>query len=150
MFVSLSGGVPLSVTRIVTTFVLGPCGSVGVHAIAPPPVMPSDGELLHPKRIGKSEDIGTDKDPMVGKKAGGVNVFGGGLALYSQQGGKIVGGLGVSGDTSCADHNIAWKVRDLLALDRVPAGVAGTGRDNIIYDLAVDTVTRATSYCAPG
>ncbi|MEO7649762.1 MAG: heme-binding protein [Bryobacteraceae bacterium] len=94
---------------------------------------------------GKSEDIGTDKDPMVGKKVGGINVFGGGLALYAQQGGKILGGVGVSGDTSCADHNIAWKVRDLLALDRVPAGVAGTGRDNIIYDLAVDTVTRATS-----
>jgi uncharacterized protein GlcG (DUF336 family) len=28
--------------------------------------------------------------------------FGGGVALY--QGGKVIGGLGVSGDSSCADH----------------------------------------------
>jgi uncharacterized protein GlcG (DUF336 family) len=32
-------------------------------------------------------------------------VFGGGLALYDDQG--IVGGLGVSGDSACADHNVA-------------------------------------------
>src|SRR5258706_15177766 len=36
LFVSLNGGVPLSVTRIITGFVLGPCVSVGVHVIAPP------------------------------------------------------------------------------------------------------------------
>ena len=32
------------------------------------------------------------------------------MGLYSN--GKIVGGLGISGDTSCADHEIAKRVRD--------------------------------------
>jgi uncharacterized protein GlcG (DUF336 family) len=44
------------------------------------------------------------------------------VALYAADG-RIVGGLGVSGDYSCADHNIAWKVRHLLELDYVPSGV---------------------------
>ena len=74
---------------------------------------------------------------MVGKKIGGVNVFGGGLALYNAQG-KIVGGLGVSGDTSCTDHIIAWKIRHRLNLDNVPAGVSPTHDDNIIFDIAPD------------
>ena len=87
---------------------------------------------------GKASDYGTTKDPMVGQKIGGINVFGGGLALYNADG-VLVGGLGVSGDASCADHNIAWKVRHLLALDYVPAGVSPTGDDNIIYDIANGT-----------
>src|SRR3989442_14107654 len=71
---------------------------------------------------------------MVGKRIGGINVFGGGLALYDADG-TLVGGLGVSGDASCADHNIAWKMRFNLRLDHVPAGVADHGNDdNIIYD----------------
>jgi len=83
---------------------------------------------------GKAADYGTRKDHMVGKRIGGTNVFGGGLALYDDDG-ELVGGLGVSGDASCADHNIAWKMRDKLQLDHVPAGVADGGKDdNIIYD----------------
>lgn len=35
---------------------------------------------------GPSENIGTVNDPMVGHKIGGVNVFGGGLALYNSNG----------------------------------------------------------------
>ena len=62
-----------------------------------------------------------------------VNVFGGGLGLYNSKG-PLVGGLGVSGDTSCTDHNVAWKVRHLLNLDYVPNGVSSNG-DNIIYDI---------------
>src|SRR4030095_5322056 len=58
---------------------------------------------------GSSEDYGKPSDHMVGKKIGGVNVFGGGLALYDTAG-NIVGGIGVSGDSSCADHIIAWKL----------------------------------------
>ena len=42
--------------------------------------------------------------------------------------GKLVGGLGVSGDSSCADHNIAWRTRHNLNLDYVPGGV-GPRRD---------------------
>jgi uncharacterized protein GlcG (DUF336 family) len=83
---------------------------------------------------GPSEAYGTEKDPMQGHKIGGVNVFGGGLALYDGDG-RLLGALGVSGDSSCADHNIAWKTRDLLGLDYVPAGVSPTGDDNIIHDI---------------
>lgn len=84
---------------------------------------------------GDSAKIGTPEDPMVGGKIGGVNVFGGGLALYSAEG-KLLGALGVSGDSSCADHNIAWKLRHRLGLDWVPAGVSPTKDDNILYDIA--------------
>jgi uncharacterized protein GlcG (DUF336 family) len=84
---------------------------------------------------GKSEKIGTDKDPMAGHKIGGVNVFGGGLALYNQEG-TLVGAVGCSGDSSCADHNIAWKLRHKLELDFVPGGVSPNGDDNIVYDIS--------------
>ncbi len=88
---------------------------------------------------GNNEDIGTPKDFMIGKKIGGVNVFGGGLALYAQDG-ELIGALGVSGDSSCADHNIAWKLRAELKLDFVPAGISPTGDDNIVNDI-VDGVS---------
>ena len=73
---------------------------------------------------GPSSNYGMATDPLRGNKVGGVNVFGGGLALYSSSG-RLLGALGVSGDTSCADHIIAWKTRHALNLDNVPAGVAG-------------------------
>jgi uncharacterized protein GlcG (DUF336 family) len=81
-----------------------------------------------------SELEGTIRDPMVGKKIGGVNVFGGGLALYDASG--VIGAVGVSGDTSCADHNVAWRVRKALGLGKVPGGVSPTKDDGIIYDIA--------------
>jgi uncharacterized protein GlcG (DUF336 family) len=81
---------------------------------------------------------GLANDPMVGRLIGGVNVFGGGLALYGE-GGNLVGGLGLSGDSSCADHIKAWKVRDWLELDFVPGGVSPTGDDNMILDLVDDS-----------
>jgi len=85
---------------------------------------------------GRAEDYGTANDPMVGGVIGGVNVFGGGLALYDSAG-KLLGAIGVSGDSSCADHNIAWRTRHTLILDFVPAGVSGdpTRPDNIVYDI---------------
>lgn len=83
---------------------------------------------------GNADDYGSDKDALRGNKIGGVNVFGGGLALYDAQG-AIVGGLGVSGDSSCADHNIAWRTRNALKLDYVPGGVAADKSDQIIYDI---------------
>ncbi len=78
---------------------------------------------------------GTNSDPLVGKRIGGINVFGGGLGLYDGSG--IIGGLGASGDTSCADHNIAWRIRASLNLDQVPAGVSGDAQrpDNIVFDI---------------
>jgi uncharacterized protein GlcG (DUF336 family) len=84
---------------------------------------------------GNSALIGTNNDPMVSRKVGGVNVFGGGLALYNSTG-KLVGAVGLSGDTSCADHMQAWLTRKNLGLDYVPAGVSGdaTRPDNIVID----------------
>ncbi|MGH6793989.1 MAG: hypothetical protein ACREDH_02005, partial [Methylocella sp.] len=67
---------------------------------------------------------GTAADPMVGQVIGGINVFGGGLALYD--GSKRVGGVGVSGDTSCTDHMVAWHLRHGLALDLLKTeGISG-------------------------
>jgi uncharacterized protein GlcG (DUF336 family) len=83
---------------------------------------------------GPPQSFGEPNDPMVGKPIGGIVVFGGGLALYDSRG-KIVGGLGVSGDTACADHVVAWKVRHALELDAVPVGPAPNGTDNLILDL---------------
>jgi uncharacterized protein GlcG (DUF336 family) len=89
---------------------------------------------------GDSTDYGKSNDPMLGGKIGGVNVFGGGLALYNAKK-QLIGGVGVSGDSSCADHNIAWRTRNNLSLDYVPAGVSGdaTRPDNIVYDITNPT-----------
>jgi uncharacterized protein GlcG (DUF336 family) len=62
---------------------------------------------------------------------GGIITFGGGVALY--QGGKVIGGLGVSGDSSCADHAIAYRMRHRAGLDAIPAGVGPNNTDNIAY-----------------
>lgn len=82
---------------------------------------------------GPAANFGQPNDPMTGARIGGVNVFGGGLALYNSAG-KLVGAVGVSGDTSCTDHIVAWKTRDKLKLDFVPAGPVG-GTDNIAHDI---------------
>lgn len=83
--------------------------------------------------FGDPATFGTPKDPMVGKAVGGVIVFGGGLPLYASNG-AIVGGLGLSGDTSCTDHIIAWKIRHELQLDAVPMGPSPEHNDNMILD----------------
>lgn len=62
-----------------------------------------------------------------GRIAGGLIFFGGGVPIYKS--GKIVGGLGVSGDTSCTDHEIAKRVRSLAGLN--PPG--GKFVDDISY-----------------
>ena len=94
---------------------------------------------------GPSQLFGTANDPMIGERIGGINVFGGGLGLYNGAG-QLVGGVGVSGDTSCADHDIAWRVRNNLGLDHL-AGVPGpaslfaadaTHPDNIIFDITAN------------
>jgi Haem-degrading len=91
--------------------------------------------------------FGMPNDPLVGQRVGGINVFGGGLVLY--QGGVRVGGLGVSGDTSCTDHMVAWRTRNALGLDKFGAvgstnALTVTGDlnhpDNIIFDITVNTV----------
>src|SRR5215212_8443213 len=93
---------------------------------------------------GPSENYGKANDPLVGKKIGGVNVFGGGLPLYNSDG-KLVGAIGVSGDTSCTDHIVAWKVRFALNLDNVPGGVSSTGDDNMVHDITLNATGHQTS-----
>ncbi len=90
---------------------------------------------------------GTGSDPMVGQRIGGVNVFGGGLGLYAP-GKKSVGGVGVSGDTSCTDHFVAWNLRNNLGLDHLglatdPLRIKGVSGDpmrpdNIVFDFFPD------------
>ncbi len=67
---------------------------------------------------------GTLLDPMKGKRVGGTITFGGGLGLYS--GTTVKGGLGLSGDTACRDHSVAWRLR--AALNMAPSA----GDDSII------------------
>ena len=87
---------------------------------------------------GSPGNYGQPNDPMNGGRIGGVNVFGGGLALYNSAH-QLVGGIGVSGDSSCADHNIAWRTRSSLHLDFVPSAISVSGDstrpDNIVYDI---------------
>ncbi|HVZ72109.1 MAG TPA: heme-binding protein [Polyangia bacterium] len=58
---------------------------------------------------------------------GGTIVFGGGVPLYKGQ--TRVGGLGASGDTACADHEIAKRMRDAAGLAPPGGGLA----DDIWY-----------------
>jgi uncharacterized protein GlcG (DUF336 family) len=82
---------------------------------------------------GPASAYGAHNDPMIGERIGGINVFGGGLALYSSDA-RLLGGIGVSGDTSCTDHVVAWKLRHALNLDNVPAGPdLDSNTDNIIF-----------------
>ena len=101
---------------------------------APNPLFgPHHGNPLDPEAAyaGDYFRFGTAQDPLVGKRAGGTISFGGGLALYRD--GKRVGGLGLSGDTACADHSTAWRLRILLGLapanptDKIPLGSTPTG-----------------------
>lgn len=101
---------------------------------------PVDTEVAYEDASGNpapASQFGTPSDPMVGRRIGGVNVFGGGLGAY--QGGTKIGGIGVSGDTSCTDHNVAWNLRHNLNLDGLGAvkGVSGDPArpDNIIFDI---------------
>lgn len=64
----------------------------------------------------------------IGQVCGGTIAFGGGVPLYRGQ--QRVGGLGVSGDTACADHEIAKRIRSAGKLDP-PSGPLA---DDILYD----------------
>ena len=99
----------------------------GIGPIDPPPA--------------NAATFGTPQDPMVGQRIGGINVFGGGLAVY--KGGIKVGGLGVSRDTSCTDHMIAWRIRNALGLNQLKVGgpaslfVGDSAHpDNMIFDIS--------------
>jgi uncharacterized protein GlcG (DUF336 family) len=80
------------------------------------------GNPLNPECLSAPGELGG-----IGKVCGGTIAFGGGLPLYRAQ--KRVGGLGVSGDTACADHEIAKRIRQALKLE--PG--SGAAADDIIY-----------------
>ncbi len=77
---------------------------------------------------------------------GGIITFGGGVALYL--GGQVIGGLGVSGDTSCADHAIAYRMRAAAGYNKIPKGV-NNNTDNIAYypTAAIDPSMFAQPHC---
>lgn len=79
--------------------------------------------------MGAPSLYGTKTDPLTNQRIGGVNVFGGGLALYSTGGTKI-GAIGVSGDTSCRDHAFAWEVRKALGFDQLAFGITNYNADS--------------------
>lgn len=60
---------------------------------------------------------------------GGLIFFGGGVPIY--KGTKLVGGLGISGDTSCTDHEIAKRTRNELNLNPPDGALA----DDISYSV---------------
>lgn len=78
---------------------------------------------------GPYNSFGTANDPMIGARVGGTITFGGGVGLY--QGTTAVGGLGLSGDTACADHSTAFRTRNIL--NKVPTA-DGFGLDRITLD----------------
>lgn len=66
-----------------------------------------------------------------GKITGGLIAFGGGVPLYKNK--KVIGALGVSGDTACTDHETVKRMRTMAGLN--PPG--GAKADDIVYP-AVD------------
>lgn len=95
--------------------------------------------------LGTAAKMGTASDPLVKKRSGGINVFGGGLALYN--GSTKVGAIGVSGDTACRDHAFAWEVRSALGLDDNTGGITtangGYGTTNKTLATKVTALTGA-------
>jgi uncharacterized protein GlcG (DUF336 family) len=88
---------------------------------------------------GDTAKFGTPNDPLIGKVVGGASGLGGGLALFNKDK-KKVGSIGVSGDTVCTDHVIAWKIREMLAGGaytgaNVPFGVSAAHNDMMVQDI---------------
>jgi uncharacterized protein GlcG (DUF336 family) len=77
-----------------------------------------------------------------GRVCGGAISFGGGVPLY--RGKTRVGGLGVSGDTACADHEIAKRIRHMAGLDPEK----GPTVDDITYTSADGPSPFAHPLCA--
>jgi hypothetical protein len=68
------------------------------------------------------------------------------VALYNDT--TIIGALGVSGDVSCADHNIAWRIRKALMFDNLHGGITEDDNDAIIYDIGLMD-KRSSGYSHP-
>jgi uncharacterized protein GlcG (DUF336 family) len=83
-----------------------------------------------------------------GQFVGGIITFGGGVALYDSSK-QVIGGLGVSGDSSCADHAIAYRMRHNAGFDKIPGGVGPGGTDNILYAPVTTPPTPPTGFQQP-
>jgi uncharacterized protein GlcG (DUF336 family) len=83
-----------------------------------------------------------DMNATNGKICGGSVAFAGGVPLY--RGKTRVGGLGISGDTACADHEIAKRIRHLAQLDPEKGEFA----DDIVYTSADGPSPFAHPLCA--
>jgi uncharacterized protein GlcG (DUF336 family) len=89
--------------------------------------------------VGQPEPFRTECLSDAGGICGGAIAFGGGVALYRN--GKIVGGLGVSGDTPCTDHEIAKRIRHIAGLDP-RAGM-------LVDDITYSSVDKPSIYTHP-
>jgi len=76
-----------------------------------------------------------------GRVCGGAIAFGGGVPLYRDK--TRVGGLGVSGDTACADHEIAKRIRHMAGLDPEKGEFA----DDIVFSSADGASVYAHPLC---
>jgi len=113
---------PLSTAQLYPWVQPGAPGNPLFGLAAGNPVSPEDAYQ------GPAAQFGTRNDPMIGRRVGGTITFGGGLGLYD--GTNAIGGLGLSGDTACADHSTAWRLR--VGLGLAPT----TGNDRITLDNA--------------
>jgi hypothetical protein len=91
---------------------------------------------------GNVRNFGTLKDPLIGKRIGGFSSLAGGLGLYDAKKTKV-GAIGVSGNSRCTDHLVAWKIRDKLAggayvSSNIPGGFSPLGNDALVLDVSPD------------
>ena len=91
---------------------------------------------FNPQFLAPTSGFGGGQDQI----AGGMIFFGGGVPLYNSSG-HIIGGLGVSGDTSCTDHEIAKRVRNAAALNP-PGG-------ELVDDITYSSVDGASVFTHP-
>ena len=114
-------GAPISTSQLYPWVQGSPSGGNPLFGLAAG--NPLDGAAVYDGDVSK---FGTENDPLLGKRVGGTITFGGGVGLY--KGKNAIGGLGLSGDTACADHSTAWRTRNKLKL--VPA----EGADTLTFD----------------
>ncbi len=99
----------------------------------------ANGNPFNPACLASADDA---VDAGKGKVCGGTIVFGGGVPLY--KGKTRVGGLGASGDTACADHEMAKRIRHLAKLDPEK----GEYIDDIVYTKADGPSVYAHPLCS--
>lgn len=78
----------------------------------------------------------------IGKLCGGAIALGGGVPLYRDS--RRVGGLGVSGDTACTDHEMAKRMRHMARLDPEQGELS----DDIVYATVDGPSVYAHPVCA--